>query len=192
MATRSRNDVDSDYALGMLGYVREDLADGWTWRNVGKFDRFDDQFNGLTIRCEDSGQVRIRCIPGTDKLNLNEVIHGAYLLALADHALFITPMALGRTGVLGGSTIEVSAHYYAPASVEFPVDIVAEVMRETGRMVFVRGTLEQDGTAVAGFSGTIQKFRSCWSNCNIRGGNMPLCARSCGPDRMTPVPYRHR
>jgi acyl-coenzyme A thioesterase PaaI-like protein len=157
MATRSRNDVDANHALALLGYVRVDDADDWMWRNVGKFDRFDDQFSGLTIRCEDSGQVRIRCIPGTEKLNLNDVIHGAFLLALADHALFITPMALGRTGVLGGSTIEVSTHYYAPASAEFPVDIVAEVMRETGRMIFVRGTFEQDGTAVAGFSGTLRK-----------------------------------
>jgi hypothetical protein len=40
---------------------------------------------------------------------------------------------------------------------EEPLDSVVEVLRETGRMVFMRGQVEQGEHLVASFSGLVRK-----------------------------------
>jgi hypothetical protein len=40
------------------------------------------------------------------------------------------------------------------------LDAVAEVLKETKRLVFLRGLVEQDDVMVAAFSATIRKGRS--------------------------------
>ena len=39
-----------------------------------------------------------------------------------------------------------------------PLDAVTEIVRETGKLVFVRGMVEQTDHQVAAFSGIIRKF----------------------------------
>ena len=41
--------------------------------------------------------------------------------------------------------------------VGMPLDAVCEVLRETRRLVFQRGIVEQDGHMVAAFNGTVRK-----------------------------------
>ena len=40
-----------------------------------------------------------------------------------------------------------------------PLDAVCEIVRETGSMVFVRGTVVQEDHAVASFSGIVKKIK---------------------------------
>jgi len=40
-----------------------------------------------------------------------------------------------------------------------PLDAVTEVVRETGKLVFVRGMVEQEGDVVASFSGIVRKMQ---------------------------------
>jgi acyl-coenzyme A thioesterase PaaI-like protein len=143
-------------ALRALGYDRVD-SEGWYCRASDRIDRFDDNFAGIRLRREAGGQVRLRLAPEDRAKNMNGVIHGGFLMALVDHALFMVPVGLGSDGVVGGSTIDTSMQFYAPTNADIPIDLVGTVMRETGRMVFTRGVVEQDGTPVAGFAGTVRK-----------------------------------
>jgi acyl-coenzyme A thioesterase PaaI-like protein len=89
--------------------------------------------------------------------NLSGNAHGGFLLALVDHALFVGPALLGIEGAVGGVTMDVSAQFLAPAVVDARVEAAVEVLRETHRTLFVRGTLEQSGEPVVAFSGMVRK-----------------------------------
>ena len=81
-------------------------------------------------------------------------------LAFIDQILFLGPHALGIKGSLGGMTLDVSTQFFGPLRAGAPIDAVVDVLRETGRLMFLRGLLEQDGQAAVAFSGTIRKARA--------------------------------
>ena len=54
-------------------------------------------------------------------------------------------------------TIDLQAQFLAPASGDRPVDSVTEILRETGRMAFLRGLVIQEDTIAASFSATVRK-----------------------------------
>ena len=50
-----------------------------------------------------------------------------------------------------------SHQFLGAGTIDQPLDAVAEILRETGRLAFLRGTIEQDGNLIAAFSATIRK-----------------------------------
>jgi acyl-coenzyme A thioesterase PaaI-like protein len=140
-----------------LGFVPDPQNEGWQYRPASSVGRFLDVYGELRCRVEPDGKVRIRAYPNRGHSNYNENLHGGFILALIDHALFVGPAALGVARALGGATIETTTHFFAPLRPDKPVDTVLEVMRETGRMIFSRGVVEQDGVAAVSFSGVIKK-----------------------------------
>jgi acyl-coenzyme A thioesterase PaaI-like protein len=64
-------------------------------------------------------------------------------------------------GNAGGSvTLELSSQFIGAGALGKPLDAVVEVMRETKRLVFMRGTVvqgEDDSHLVATFSGIVRK-----------------------------------
>jgi acyl-coenzyme A thioesterase PaaI-like protein len=73
--------------------------------------------------------------------------------------LFIGPAMLGIPGMHGALTIDCSCQFLGPVALEPPIDLVVDLLRETGRMAFIRGIVEQEGESVAAFSGTVRKAR---------------------------------
>ena len=59
--------------------------------------------------------------------------------------------------ILGGVTVDGTSQFLAGGAIGSPIDIVTEVLRETGRMLFVRGQIEQDGETKLAFTGTLRK-----------------------------------
>ncbi|QJU58844.1 PaaI family thioesterase [Sphingomonas sp. AP4-R1] len=102
--------------------------------------------------------ARLRIDTHRGHQNVGGSLHGGFLMALADQALFIVPTALGYN-VLGGVTVDTSCQFIGAGQVGKPADAVVEVLRETGRMLFARGMIEQDGAPVMAFSGTLRKPR---------------------------------
>jgi acyl-coenzyme A thioesterase PaaI-like protein len=153
-----------------LGYDTTPDTDGWFLRARGATGHFDDAFIPVKIRVEGE-RVRLRIMPGAEHTNLNNVVHGGFLMALIDYSLFAGPVTMGIERVLGGATIETATQFYAPVQPGRPVDIVVEVMKVTGKLVFSRGVVEQDGTPALGFSGTIRRRNAADSLARIRDFN---------------------
>lgn len=115
-------------------------------------------FGTIQGRVERPDVARLRIETHEGFLNLWGTIHGGFLLAVVDQALFVGPTVSGRPSI-GGSTIDVSSQFLSPVQPGQAIEVVTEVLRETGQLVFVRGLIEQAGEAKVSFSGTIRKPR---------------------------------
>jgi acyl-coenzyme A thioesterase PaaI-like protein len=97
--------------------------------------------------------------------NLTNNIHGAVTLGLIDIALFAA-MHINGSGDAGPSvTVELSTQFVGAGDPSRPLDAVSEIVRETGRMLFLRGFATQrrdDGgeDVIASYSGIVRKMRA--------------------------------
>lgn len=132
---------------------------GWyEWRIPGET-RFNQAVMGLTLIRLESGQAaRIRMFPQEKHININDVVHGGIIMSLADMSMFAGVSLLLGKDLASAVTVEANVHFLGAGSPENPLDAVVEVVRETGRLVFVRGQVEQGENAVAAFSGIIRKI----------------------------------
>ena len=122
--------------------------------------RFNYAVLGELITRREGESCRLRMIPEHRHTNLQAMIHGATTLALIDIALFATVHLLG-TGEAGPSvTLELSTQFVGAGKPDLPLDAVTEIVRETGRMVFLRGQVVQEDHVVASFSGIVRKLSS--------------------------------
>ncbi|MET0269223.1 MAG: PaaI family thioesterase [Sphingomonas sp.] len=140
-----------------LGFAPDPENPGWLVRPVVETGAFVDIFGEMRVLVEAPDKVRLRVYPGPQQRNLVGSIHGGFLLALVDQALFAAPTRLKIAGARDGVTIDCSTQFLSAGRIGEPLDAVVEILRETGRMVFMRGLLEQGGTRVLAFSGTIRK-----------------------------------
>ncbi|MCW1381711.1 PaaI family thioesterase [Novosphingobium sp. KCTC 2891] len=135
---------------------------GWlTWDLID-----DTRFNACAIgkliaRLEDAPgggrRARLRMFPERQHSNLLDAVHGGATLSLIDIALF-TGMRLILDGNAAGSvTLDLSTQFIGAGRLGEPLDAVVEVLRETGRLVFLRGLVEQGDQTIAAFGGTIRK-----------------------------------
>lgn len=138
---------------------------GWyTWNMVDRT-RFNTAVLG-EMRVRKEGQLcRLRMFPERRHTNLVDNIHGAVTLGLIDIALFAA-MHINGSGEAGPSvTVELSTQFVGGGDPARPLDAVTEIVRETGRMLFLRGFAMQpreDGgeDIIASYSGIVRKMRS--------------------------------
>lgn len=116
---------------------------------------FLDIYSGMRARVESDGKVRCRIDTGRAHSNIQGGIHGGYITAFIDETFFVAAQSLGLY-MDGGVSVSLSAQFMASGRVGEPLDAVCELMRETGRMLFMRGTVEQDGV-LATFEGVLRK-----------------------------------
>lgn len=112
----------------------------------------------LLVRLDDAQHARIRLFPQEIHLNMNDVIHGGVILSLIDVAMFAGSSLILGDSFERGVTVELQNHFLAACDVHRPIDVVMEVVRETGRMVFVRGMVVQEDDRVSSFTGIIRKI----------------------------------
>lgn len=130
---------------------------GWfTWRLVDE-----SRYNGVVMgelltRVED-GRCRLRMFPERRHTNLQEMIHGAVTLGLIDISLFAAMHTLTGGDAGPAVTLELSTQFIGAGRPDEPLDSVVEVMRETGRLIFLRGEVVQGAHLVAAFSGLVRK-----------------------------------
>jgi acyl-coenzyme A thioesterase PaaI-like protein len=131
---------------------------GWNEWRISDPSRFNGSVLGLVlVRPEAAGHARVRMFPKHHLTNVNDGVHGGVILALADVSLFAgSALILGKE-LSRGSTIELNTHFVGAADPALPLDSVLEVVKETGRMVFLRGTVVQDDNVISSFSGIIRK-----------------------------------
>ncbi|MCT2399988.1 PaaI family thioesterase [Novosphingobium mangrovi (ex Huang et al. 2023)] len=132
---------------------------GWHTWNLEDPSRFNGVGLGpMLIRPEGERSARLRLIaPGRQHSNVHDKIHGGITLALIDVAMFAgTYLTLGAD-TAGSVTLDLHNQFIGTGRIGEPLDAVVEVMKETRRLVFLRGTVEQDEHLVASFVGTLRK-----------------------------------
>ncbi len=133
---------------------------GWRHWNLKDPTLFNGAVMGkLITRVDPDGKARLRMFPKRHHENLSGMIHGAVTLSLIDISLFTTMHTIG-TGNAGPSvTLELSTQFVGAGDPARQMDAVTEIVRETGKLVFVRGMVEQEGDVVASFSGIVRKMQ---------------------------------
>lgn len=140
-------------------------ADGWTDWNLKDPTRFNGFIEPLAVRREaptpdGRPQARVRMQPTHKHSNLGNAVHGAVTLALIDVSLFAAAHQFGSLNAGFSVTLDLSTQFVGGGRIDEPMDAVVELVRETGRLVFLRGMVvqgEDDTHIVAAFSGTIRK-----------------------------------
>lgn len=141
------------------GFLHEPDPDNPGWMRWGFRDptRFSSLLGKMIVRVEPDGRVRMRAFPDRQHSNLGNKVHGGALLGYIDVALFAAARSHGIVEAGAAVTLDLSTQFIGAAEIDQPVDFVSEVLRTTRRLVFIRGLVEQDGTVVASYSGTIRK-----------------------------------
>jgi len=112
----------------------------------------------MLVRTEDDGRhCRLRMEPGRAHANLIGTVHGGVTLSLIDIALFASVRFLLGGDAQGAMTLDLSTQFIGGGQIGQPLDAITEVLRETGRLAFMRGKVEQDGQLIAAYSATIRK-----------------------------------
>ncbi len=133
---------------------------GWMTWELRDSSRFNSLFGPFLLRVED-GLARVRMTPAHIHSNLSGRMHGGALLGFIDIALFAASRGFGLIEAGTAVTVDLSSQFLGAASVGEPIEARVELLRETRRLLFLRGLIVQgEGDAVeniAAFSATIRK-----------------------------------
>ncbi len=125
----------------------------WEFRDPTRYN----SFLGLVLVRGEEGIVRVRMMPERQHSNFGDNVHGGTLLGFIDVALFAAMRSL-RLGDAGPSvTLDLNTHFIGAGKVGEWLEARVELLRETKRLLFMRGLLVQDAGVVCEFSGTIRK-----------------------------------
>jgi len=133
--------------------------DGWYSWNLVDRTRYNTAVLGDMHVRREGEQCRLRMFPARRHTNLGDNIHGAVTLGLIDIALFATMHLVGNGDAGPSVTVELSTQFVGAGDPERPLDAVSEIVRETGRMLFLRGQAVQGNDVVASYSGIVRKMK---------------------------------
>lgn len=125
----------------------------WAFRDGTRYNAF---LGPMSYRI-DGAVARVRMLPGTEHSNLSGAVHGGALLGFIDVALFAAARGFGVISTGTAVTLDLSTQFIGAGRVGEPLEAQVELLRETGRLLFLRGLVVQGADKVAAFSGTIRK-----------------------------------
>jgi acyl-coenzyme A thioesterase PaaI-like protein len=130
---------------------------GWMIWEIKEKERFNQILGPFRVRKESETMARCRIWPQPIHSNLANVVHGGVVMTFIDISLFAGSRMLGILHAGRSVTLDLTVQFMAPGVLEKPLDAEVEILRETGRLVFLRGMVVQDDLKVSAFSGTIRK-----------------------------------
>lgn len=151
--------------LPVLHFDAQAQDGGWLSWNLNDKSRFNAFIEPLSVRQESPTtdgrpRARVRMHPLRKHSNLGDNVHGAVTLALIDVSLFAAAHQFGSLNAGFSVTLDLGTQFIGGGRIDEPLDTVVEQVRETGRLIFLRGMVVQgpgDKHIVAAFSGTIRK-----------------------------------
>ncbi|MFW2829277.1 PaaI family thioesterase [Sphingomonas sp. ID0503] len=147
-------DVRAPYAFPLA----EDQP-GWN-RWVPAPEGFNAMFGPVLIRREGEGpRVRLRAQPDLGWMNPRGVGHGGAIAGYIDSVGFLAWYFLSP-GDFRAATVDLQIQYLAPVIIEKPVDAVVEITKETGKLVFASGRIEQENEVAAAFMICLRKIKA--------------------------------
>jgi uncharacterized protein (TIGR00369 family) len=129
---------------------------GWMTWELSDPSRFN-SFLGPFLLKVDDGIARVRMTPRHAHSNLSDNLHGGALLGFIDVALFAASRGFGLIEAGTAVTLDLSVQFIGAGRIAAPVEAQVELLRETGRLLFLRGLVVQGAETIASFSGTIRK-----------------------------------
>ncbi len=137
---------------------------GWMTWELRDSTRFNSLFGPFLLKVED-GLARVRMTPAHIHSNLSGRMHGGALLGFIDIALFAASRGFGLIEAGTAVTVDLSSQFLGAATVGEPIEARVELLRETRRLLFLRGLIVQgeDGGEgettenIAAFAATIRK-----------------------------------
>ncbi len=132
---------------------------GWMRWKITDGERFNEAVLGRQIaRVEGAETCRHRMFP-CDPVHTNSAgrVHGAVTLSLIDVSLFSSLWLLRGVDPGRSVTLDLATQFIGRGDSSRPLDSVVEVLKETGRLAFLRGLVVQDDDLVASFTGTVRK-----------------------------------
>lgn len=142
--------------LDFYGREADPENPGWMLWWLKQDGRFNTQLGRLRLR-RDGEKVVVRLVPTRILTNFREHIHGGAIMTFIDSAMFAASVELGCERAESGVTVDCTVQFLRSASAEAPIDATIEITRETGRLIFLRGLLEQDGELMSSFTGLLRK-----------------------------------
>jgi uncharacterized protein (TIGR00369 family) len=131
---------------------------GWLHWTMTDERRFNANVLGkMILRSEGEGRARLRMFPTIKHTNLMDNLHGGTILALIDVAMFAGSRTFGLIEAGTAVTLDMSVQFIGAGQVDVPLDAEVELLKETRRLLFLRGLVVQGETRVAAWSGTIRK-----------------------------------
>ena len=108
------------------------------------------------FRAGDNGNVE--CRMETDRKHSNGLgfIHGGFIMSFIDMAMFA--FIFRQLESSAAVTLSCATDFLSAGIVGKPIEASGEILKETGKMLFVRGLVRQDGANVASFTGTMRKI----------------------------------
>ncbi len=153
-------DLEAPFDYHALSAEEADGQEGWyTWNLIDRT-RYNTAVLGDMWVRRDGEYCRLRMFPKRHHTNLGDNIHGAITLGLVDIALFATMHTVGSGNAGPSVTVELSTQFVCAGDPEQPLDAVTEIVRETGRMLFLRGQAVQGDAVVASYSGIVRKMKA--------------------------------
>jgi uncharacterized protein (TIGR00369 family) len=130
------------------------FAGYWTWP-PHRLETFGTRLGPIYWRAAANGQVECCIETDSSHLNGNGALHGGFLMSFADMALYAAaaPSLVDFTAV----TVTCNTEFLGAGEAGRPLVAQMELLKETGKMIFLRGMVSQDGRAVIAFSGTLRK-----------------------------------
>ncbi|WP_231562460.1 PaaI family thioesterase [Sphingomonas sp. 35-24ZXX] len=130
---------------------------GWMRWALREDNRYNSTLGPMWVMKRADGTVVVRTEPGHLQGNLANNVHGGAILTQVDIALFVCARLNGSLRHGPAVTLELGSHFVGAGKVGIPLDAEVEIIRETGRLLFLRGLVKQQGETVCAFTGTIRK-----------------------------------
>ena len=139
-----------DPALAARGWLQfsPDAGGGGFDRRLGEF----------LVRRAPDGSAEARIETGEAHTNMQGGLHGGFQAMFIEKCLHLplwVNASIDRGGVL---VVDLSVNYLIPGKAGVPLLSQTWLLRETGRMGFVRGELQQDGETITGYTGILRKL----------------------------------
>ena len=128
----------------------------WTW-DLPDDRCFHDSIGKLLVRADGPGRAICRMFPDGRHSNLGGMVHGGAILTFIDTAMFAGGRLAGISDITHSVTLDLNAQFLSPSLPGKPLDVVVELLRETKRLAFMRGTVEQEGEILVSWSGCMRK-----------------------------------
>ena len=142
----------------VFDHLSDPANPAWHHWNLKDETLFNGAVMGRLITRREADKCRLRMFPERRHMNLQGIIHGAVTLGLIDISMFTTMHVIGSGNAGPSVTLELSTQFIGGGDIGRPLDAVTEIMRETGKLMFVRGEVVQGDDSVAAYSGIIRKF----------------------------------